>query len=194
MYTIVSHHVILLFNLLLTRRDYSYISYGMGNYVTEYKSQQGRFRELLEAAQDDLLQFMKERTFIEQRMAQLQHDIVHLAALCNVQVEDPLLQLGFTDLVRYVMANANQEMSIAEIADTMKIVNPEVAAKSNLVANVQTIIRRLAGSGEVRPLGAKFAWGGGPPPIAPPPGWLKEKIEKEMRATRVPPPIRREVN
>jgi hypothetical protein len=155
----------------------------------------------LESTQDELVQLIRERERIEWRINKLQKDIVHLAALCRIEIEDPISQLGLTDAVRWVIAENTYQRSgvlvgalspqapkspatLAQIIEVLKSEYPESSQYRNLTANVQTILKRLIKAKEVR-LDEKslldknllYVWCGGPPPLPPPPNWLKERLK-----------------
>ncbi|HEV3419533.1 MAG TPA: hypothetical protein VG075_04460 [Candidatus Acidoferrum sp.] len=137
----------------------------------------------LEAAQEELLKLTDDREKIERRMNQLQNDIVHLAALCRKEVEDPIKQLGLTDAIRYIFSRENRPLDKQQVAAILEK-SYDVDAYKNLLANVHTIVRRLVKSGEVKlvhddsslAIGAtigekeKYTWSGRilpPPPPSP---------------------------
>jgi hypothetical protein len=106
----------------------------------------------LETAQDELVKLIQERQTLEWRINRLQNDIVHLAALCNVEVEDPLAQLGLTDAVRWILASEKKPLAVNEIVEALRRSYPDVSEYKNLPANVHTVIRRLVKASAVRPV------------------------------------------
>jgi chromosome segregation ATPase len=144
--------------------------------LDEYK-----LRDTLEGAQEELLKLLREREQMEWRINKLQNDIVHLAALCRVEVEEPIRQLGLTDAVRWIFASdKNKAMDIKQVVDALQKSWNDAATYKNLQANVHTIFRRLKKSGDIKPAaeiagllgkigddGDKFVWGGGLPPLPP---------------------------
>ncbi len=156
-------------------------------------------RDTLEKAQDELIELIRERERIEWRITKLQSDIVHLSALCGVEIEDPMTQLGLTDAVRWIIASNTHTLSgalsgrpmcpmaTAEIVETLKKEYPNASNYKNLNANVQTILKRLVKSGVVRidTYGTdetmRYRWiGSTMPPIPPPPGWVEERMNKKF--------------
>jgi hypothetical protein len=154
----------------------------------------------LEAAQEELMNLVRERERLDWRISKLQTDIVHLAALCNEVIEDPIAQLGVTDAVRYIIAkHKTTGISVKEIVEALQKTYSGVSDYKNLQANVHTIIRRLIKAKEVElvqssnPNGyapvataastafQKYRWIGGIPPMPPPPSWLKKR-ESDKKA------------
>jgi hypothetical protein len=148
-------------------------------------------RETLEATQEELIKLMKERELMDWRINKLQNDIVHLAALCRVEVEDPIRQLGLTDAVRWIFAkDRGKSLSVRQVVDELQKSWSDASTYKNLPANVHTVVRRLRKAGDIKPaelpmypaplgkIGAdedKYIWGGGLPPLPP---RLKEIIKK----------------
>ncbi len=138
----------------------------------------------LEAAQDELVKLLRDRESMEWRINKLQNDIVHLSALCRVEVEDPIKQLGLTDAVRFILGMNKKPMTIPQIVDELRKSSYDVSEYKNLPANIHTIVGRLIKANEVRPFAGQppfnnvFIWIGGLPPMPPPAGWLKERMKK----------------
>jgi len=65
-----------------------------------------RLREVLDNYQGELERLLQERTRLDARILQLQHDIRHVARMVDVTVDDPITQLGLTDAIRYVIQHA----------------------------------------------------------------------------------------
>jgi hypothetical protein len=148
-----------------------------------------KLNDVLEAAREELVKLIRERESIEWRINKLQNDIVHLAALCGVEVPDPIAELGLTDAVRYIFAREKKPLNITEIVEALGKSYPDVSGYKNLSANIHTIVRRLSKAKEIeldpesssvipRVGGAKYTWAGGacPPPL--PQSWLKERMKK----------------
>jgi len=151
--------------------------------MVEYNAQaeKARFKELLEAAQDELVDAVKNRNMLEMRIRSLQSDITHLAALCGEEVQDPIKDLGLTDAIRYTLGNTKGPMTPVEIKEALVKGGFEVSEYSNMMASIHTVLRRLRIKGEVMASGFKggsFIWtkrGLTPPP--PLPGWIKERLK-----------------
>jgi hypothetical protein len=105
---------------------------------------------VLEAAQDDLLKLTEQRESIDRRINKLQSNIVHLAALCGVEIEDPIKQLGLTDAIRYIFGRAGMPLNRQQVIGKLNE-SYDVSSYKNLPANVHTIVRRLVKSGEIKP-------------------------------------------
>jgi len=156
--------------------------------VDEYK-----LRNVLEAAQEELVNLTQERERLDWRINKLQNDIVHLAALCRVEVEDPIKQLGLTDAIRWIFARDSKPLSTQLIVDAL-VQSYDVSGYKNLPANVHTIVRRLAKAGDIKrfaavPIGLgkvgedreKYVWAGGLPP--PPP----RRLDAAPKPIKLPP-------
>jgi hypothetical protein len=143
-------------------------------------------REALEAAQEQLVNLLGERERMEWKINKLQNDIVHLAALCRVEVEEPIRQLGLTDAVRWIFASEkHKSLNIKQVVETLQQSWTDASTYKNLQANVNTIFRRLKKSGEITlvtevpqyPPGRlskigdddedRYIWSGGLPPLPP---------------------------
>lgn len=138
-------------------------------------------RETLEAAQVELVNLLKQKEEMEWRIHKLQTDIVHLAALCHVEVEDPIRQLGLTDAVRWVFANKGKPLTAKQVVEELGKSWTEAGSYKNITANVSTVIRRLKKADEIKLTvpdepgnalgwagyddGDKYVWSGGLPPL-----------------------------
>ena len=130
----------------------------------------------LEAAQDELVRLMRERESIEERINKLQADVLHLAALCRVEVEDPVRQLGLTDAVRQILSRNKKPQSVHQIVDALRNSGYDISAYKNIAANIQTILGRLVRSKEVIPIdrgGRFFMWR----PVVRPIPWLTKRVK-----------------
>lgn len=164
--------------------------------IDEYK-----LLEVLEAAQEELVKLTQERERIDWRINKLQNDIVHLAALCRVEVEDPIKQLGLTDAIRWIFARDDKPLGTQQVADVLEQ-SYDVSGYKNLAANVHTIVRRLVKAGDIklsniavpltlRKVGEdreKYVWAGGLPP--PPPRRLSAAPKRVKDLTSAPSPPR----
>jgi len=162
--------------------------------IDEYK-----LLDVLEAAQEELVKLTQEREKIDWRINKLQNDIVHLAALCRVEVEDPIKQLGLTDAIRWIFARDDNPLSTQQVADVLEQ-SYDVSGYKNLSANVHTIVRRLVKAGDIKQVGyissglrkigedrEKYIWAGGLPP--PPPRRLSDAPKRvaSLTAAGTPP-------
>ena len=145
-----------------------------------------RFKQLLDAAQDELLDAVTQRNSLEFRIRKLHDDIVHLAALCGEQAEDPIKDLGLTDAIRYVLSHAKEGpvklLTPIDIKAALSARGLDVSQYSNVMASIHTVLRRLQRKGEILPSrfrGGSYIWTGrGLTPPPPLPDWLKEKLKK----------------
>lgn len=150
-----------------------------------------KLADALDAAQEELEKLTIERQRIDRRIAKLQGDIVHLSALCGVEVEDPIKQLGLTDAIRYIFGREERALSRQQVVEILEQ-SYDVSSYKNLAANVHTIVRRLLKSGQIKPvlnalLGKigdteTYIWTNGmtPPPPPLPPSSVGRKIRKEF--------------
>jgi hypothetical protein len=163
-------------------------------------SDEYHLRDALEAAQEELVKLLKEKGSMEWRINKLQNDIVHLAALCRVEVEDPIRQLGLTDAIRWIFSrDRDKGLTIKQVVEALRSSWNDASTYKNLHANVHTVVRRLKKAGEIKCIpefsaGAallaglpvsfartgdgdeeEYIWGGGLPPPLPD---LKELIKK----------------
>lgn len=143
----------------------------------------------LEAAKKELRNLVQQRQEIDGRIATVQADILQLGPLCGIEVSDPILELGLTDAIRYLLSRS-RPLTPVEIKDALTKINFPLP-ESNPLASIHTIVRRLEKAKEVRPLasgnpgGIAFRWISKQTPPAPPvEGWiislandLKEKKE-----------------
>jgi len=136
--------------------------------IDEYK-----LGDILEATQEQLVRLIRDREHLDWRINKLQNDVVHLAALCGVEVEDPMKQLGLTDAIRWTFAkNRNASLSVKEITEALRQSYRNASQYKNLPANVQTIVKRLLKAEEItvdpphQPSeDARFRWAGNLPPL-----------------------------
>jgi hypothetical protein len=164
--------------------------------VTSYdrEKQQQHFAELLEAAQDDLVDAIKQREILDFKIRILQEDIAHLAPLAGVKVEDPIATLGLTDAIRYVFGRAKPKpMGPTEVKDALIENGYDLTEYSNVMASIHTIIKRLLKKDEIAMSlptwgdnkDKKYVWAGGLPPPPPLPRSIAERVEmahKEISA------------
>jgi hypothetical protein len=169
------------------------------NYFPPDALDEYNLRDVLEATQEELVQCLQKREQLEWRINKLHNDVVHLAALCRVDVEDPIRQLGLTDAVRWIFSrDKDKSLGIKQVVDALEKSWKDASTYKNLRANVNTVVRRLKKAGEIKlsteipmypypapvPAGVlgmidddeeKYVWGGGLPPLPPE---LKEITKK----------------
>jgi hypothetical protein len=121
----------------------------------------------LEAAQAELVKLIGERAAIDERLTKLQSDVVHLAALCGVEVDDPVKQLGLTDAIRHILSTNRRPLNIRQVLEALTASGFDTASYKNIAANIHTVIRRLIESKEVLPRGggAFFIWAAATRPL-----------------------------
>ena len=122
-----------------------------------------RLRDVLDNYQGELERLLQERTRLDARILQLQHDIRHVARMVDVTVDDPITQLGLTDAIRYVIQHAGKHMTPVDVRDELlkRYCDPE--DYRNLLASVHTVMKRLERAGEITFDGTKAEWTGGLP-------------------------------
>ena len=122
-----------------------------------------RLREVLDNYQGELERLLQERTRMDARILQLQHEIRHVARMVDVTVDDPITQLGLTDAIRYVIQHAGKHMTPVDVRDELlkRYCDPE--DYRNLLASVHTVMKRLERAGEITFDGTKAEWTGGLP-------------------------------
>jgi hypothetical protein len=122
-----------------------------------------RLRDVLDNYQGELERLLQERTRLDARILQLQHDIRHVARMVDVTVDDPITQLGLTDAIRYVIQHAGKHMTPVDVRDELlkRYCDPE--DYRNLLASVHTVMKRLQRAGEITFDGIKAEWTGGLP-------------------------------
>jgi hypothetical protein len=122
-----------------------------------------RLRDVLDNYQGELERLLQERTRLDARILQLQHDIRHVARMVDVTVDDPITQLGLTDAIRYVIQHAGKHMTPVDVRGELlkRYCDPE--DYRNLLASVHTVMKRLERAGEITFDGTKAEWTGGLP-------------------------------
>lgn len=141
-----------------------------------------RWQAQLEAAQDELADAIEKQNSLGYRIQRLQEDIVHLAALCGVEVPDPIENLGLTDAIRYVLgtfAGLNGfPMTPVEIRDKLSERGYDIGGYKNVMASIHTILRRLQKKNEIKLFDSssgRVVWTGRLVPAPPPPGDFKPR-------------------
>jgi hypothetical protein len=156
--------------------------------VTGYDREVQRlhFAELLESAQDELVETIRQRERFDYKIRILQEDIAHLAPLAGVKVEDPIVTLGLTDAIRYVFGKEKRPIGPTEVKDALIHNGYDVSEYSNVMASIHTIIKRLLKKNEIglsvpkwgeNPKDRKYVWCGGVPPPPPLPLSLLERAK-----------------
>ena len=114
-----------------------------------------RLRDVLDNYQGELERLLQERTRLDARILQLQHDIRHVARMVDVTVDDPITQLGLTDAIRYVIQHAGKHMTPVDVRDELlkRYCDPE--DYRNLLASVHTVMKRLERVGAIKLDGTK---------------------------------------
>jgi hypothetical protein len=160
--------------------------------MVEYdlEKEKERLKALLESAQDELVDALKQQESLTYRIRKLQEDIIHLAALCGEAVVDPLKDWGLTDAIRYVIGNAKpKSMSATGIRDALVADGYDVSDYSNVMASIHQVIKRLFRKGEILSAPSadgekRYVWGKGLSPLPPSP----ERMKKRRVITKLPEP------
>jgi hypothetical protein len=141
--------------------------------IAQIDGELGQLNNLLEKAQTELVSLLEERKRVDWAIHKLQQNITHLAALCQVEVDDPFKQLGMTDAIRWVVGASKAPLAASEVRDKLSEAGFDLSEYKNAMACVHTILKRLIQAGQVKaqtlqPGYTTFVWSGGlcPPPPA----------------------------
>jgi hypothetical protein len=148
--------------------------------MVEYKPEleKQRWKESLEAAQDELVDSIRQREALGWRIRKLQDDISHLAALCGEEVEEPMKDLGLTDSIRYVLGS-KKRMTAMQVRDALVAEKFDISEYKNIMAAIHTVLKRLSKKKEVTNFGNGYIWVGGMTPLPPMPMKLRAFLEEE---------------
>ena len=104
------------------------------------------YKKALAAAIEDYDRLKAEREAIEMRLAQLRQTIGALGPLCELPRHDPL---GLTDACRSVLRAKYGGLTPVEVKAGLQTMGLDLAAYSNPLASIHSVLKRLARSGEV---------------------------------------------
>ena len=129
--------------------------------------------------QEALRDALKKRSDIEKQILELQKDLIKFALFYDVEVQDPLAQMGLTDAIRYVISRTDEGIKTNELQETL--VDARVRLPdSNPRAAIQTTLKRLVASEEINERKPSlWVWmSKRNPPTPPIPDWMVEDIDK----------------
>ena len=106
---------------------------------------QKNYRRALEEAIQEYEKLSKERTYIDERLAQLIQTMNSLSRLCKLT---PTVELGLTDACRMALKAAKHPLTAAEIRGHLEAMGFDCSRYSNPLASIHTVLRRLCRSGE----------------------------------------------
>ena len=122
----------------------------MEDFTSKLWAEKERINDLLEEAQLELMRLLDERSNLEGKIVRLQLDIKHMAAICGTTIEDPHKQLGVTGMIRWVLADNDGPLTIAEVENKLKTdftFDPKDYKNSRSM--IQTVVTRLIKAGDV---------------------------------------------
>ena len=105
------------------------------------------YRRALDAACREWETLARQRADLEQRLTQLTETIGTLTKLCGLT---PKISWGLTDACRAILRNAGSPMTPVEIRNRLAAIGFDLAAYSNELASIHTVLKRLNKSGELR--------------------------------------------
>ncbi len=112
------------------------------------------YRQAYEAARQELLQHLKKRERLEQKIRDLADTLKALRKVCDADTQEIESfagndsSLGFTDAIRRQLYIQQRPLSPTEIRD--ELVKSGVGrGQSNLLASIHTVLRRMAKAGEI---------------------------------------------
>ena len=104
-------------------------------------------RAAFEAAQEVLRGLIEERVRIEAELVKVQSDLIELATICGLNVEHPLVSMGPTDAIRFVLSKAQQPITAMEIR--LELERYKVKLPANPMALISTVLKRLQNAREI---------------------------------------------
>jgi hypothetical protein len=117
------------------------------------------YRDALRAAIAEYERLGDERRRIDDRLAQLAQTIGSLCRLLGLTSTQPF---GLTDACRLVFRNAGVPLSPTDVRDRLRAIGMDLAAYSNEMAAIHTVVRRLHDAGEIRAMAVPgkqlYAW------------------------------------
>jgi hypothetical protein len=112
------------------------------------------YRKAYEAARQELLEQLKKREQLEQKIRDLADTLKALRKMCDADAQEIEnfasndSNLGFTDAIRRQLHIQQRPLSPTEIRD--ELVKSGVGrGQSNLLASIHTVLRRMVKAGEI---------------------------------------------
>jgi hypothetical protein len=106
-----------------------------------------RYSNALRAAIHEYESLCRQRTEMDERIAQLAQTIGNLTRLCGIT---PTVVLGLTDACRLVLKAAEEPLTAAELRLKLEAMGYDTAKYSNPLGSIHVVLRRLCRSGEAR--------------------------------------------
>jgi hypothetical protein len=112
------------------------------------------YRQAYEAARQELLQQLKKREQLEQKIRDLADTLKALRKMCGADAQEIEnfagndSSLGFTDAIRRQLHIQQRPLSPTEIRDVL-VKSGVGRGQSNLLASIHTVLRRMAKAGEI---------------------------------------------
>ncbi len=127
-----------------------------------------KYREALTAVIEEYERLSKQRSAIDERLAQLVQAMGSLSHLCNLS---PTVEFGLTDACRMALKSVDQPLTAAEIRGKLEAMGYDTSRYSNPLGSIHVVLRRLCRSGEAAFVGKNtFAWNRPPKMMVMPKG------------------------
>jgi hypothetical protein len=105
------------------------------------------YLSLYDNAKSELARLQNERTELEKQITALTKTISAIAPLVGAGAPEAA-PVGLTDAIRSILARAEGPLSASEIRDRLVEMGLDMAAYSNPLATIHTVLRRLTDSDE----------------------------------------------
>ena len=115
----------------------------------------GSYRQQIGRALRDLMQCVKQKREIDQRMSKLRHLIVANANLLPEAERAVFIQranesfAGFTDSIREIFRTHVNGLTPIQVRDKLLELGFDLNSQSNPMASIHSVIRRLESAGEI---------------------------------------------
>ena len=111
------------------------------------------YKQTLENARSELKDLLAQRATLDARIAKLRQAVGGLAQLCGEPVEvEPVSEWTLIDAIREVLRAA--PLGAFQTADEIKkgliLIDYDIKGNANILASIQTTLRRMADSNEVK--------------------------------------------